>query len=188
MATKRIVLARKYAQAYLNCYALQCSLADLGHWQRAQNFWQSQPALLAALTVGQFTPAEAEQLAAQFVRQFQLAASFKNLFLLLLQARRLSLLAPILGALRILYQRQRQQYLFQVQTAVPATELELAPLKSYLQMQLAAKTGPGVAIELQLNLAPALLAGIKASNELFQWDGSLQGRLARLAAKLELAY
>lgn len=186
MVTKQLVLARKYAQAYLNCFRADLSLTDLPALRQAQVFWQQRPALAACFSLGSFTLPVAQQLAVLFTMRFQLPASCQKLFLLLLQSGRLTLCAAVLGELALLYQQQQQQYCFQVSSVVPLTPPELQQLQHALQKQLTDKLQMPVTIELQTTLVAELLAGVKASNELFQWDGSLQGRLQRLAAKLTL--
>ena len=184
--TKRLLLARKYAQAYLNCFPSALTLADLPTLRRVQLFWQQQPALATSFTQGHFTPVVAHQLAALFTARFQLPVSCQKLFLILLQSGRLALCAAVFSELVLLYQQQHRQYCFQVSSVAPLTTLELQQLQRDLTALLVHKLQMSVTVELQAALAPTLLAGVKASNELFQWDGSLQGRLQRLAAKLTL--
>jgi F-type H+-transporting ATPase subunit delta len=97
-----------------------------------------------------------------------------------MRRRRLNHMAGMAADFRRLYNRQQGIVEATATSAMPLSEDEVAALRQ----RIAAYTGAGTSVDLQLAVDPSLLGGIQVRVGDTLIDGSVRGRLERLRGQL----
>lgn len=174
-------IARPYAKAI---FALTKSDADQQQWQQ---FLNAAASLATAPEVVQHlrTPGFAqniEQWLAEWLqseRQSGLTDQEHNFLRLLEEHARIPVLPEIAAAFAVLCSQSNNTTIVHVKSAQPLKDQECEALSALLQGKL------GCAVELEIESAPELLAGILIEYDGQVIDQSMQGRLQQFARKLD---
>lgn len=174
--TELIRIARPYATAAFEFARLQ---KNLDHWQRLLSFAaqvSSDPQMVRLLT----NPTTAA-LGADLLQEICQTASdlyAENFLRLMAKNGRLLALPVVWQQFTVLQQAYEQQATVEVIAASPLTSEQLQRLSTALTQRLACS------VTLQCRVDPTLLAGLIIRLGDWTLDGSIQGRLNRLAQQL----
>ena len=187
MHSTQILLAQKYAQAYLNCFGTTLTSADLINLQKLQLFITDQKELYLLANFLSSKLAQPNNFTQKLVEKFNLPASFIKFLDLLVQQKVIILLDKILDELIINYQILTKNYIFVIKAVTQLSAEQLKTIKTYLMHEISQLLGYPVTITYDLQLDVSLIAGVQAVNQLFFWDGSVRGRLQKLESALRLS-
>jgi len=187
MHSTQILLAQKYAQAYLNCFSTQLSFTDLANLQKLQLFIAEQKELYLLANFLSSKLAQPNNFTQKLVEKFNLPANFIKFLDLLVQQKVIILLDKILDELIIGYQVLTKNYIFIIKAVVQPSAAQLKTIKTYLIYEISQLLGYPVLVTCNLQLDTSLIAGVQAINQLFFWDGSVRGRLQKLESALRLS-
>lgn len=187
MRSTQILLAQKYAQAYLTCFNAEINSANLINLQKLQQFISEQKNLYLLANFLSSEVARQNNFTQALVTKFSLPINFKNFLDLLVQHRAVLLLAKILEEIIINYQILTKNYKFVIKSVAQLSIEQLETVKIYLTSELSQLLGYPATVTCELQLDTSLIAGMQAINQLFFWDGSVRGRVQKLESALRLS-
>ena len=187
MHSNRVLLAQKYAQAYLQCFGSSLQLIDLANFQKLRCLIADQHELYLLVSFLGANLASQNNFNQQLVSKFSLPVSFIKFLDLLVKQKVVVLLDKILEELIIGYQILTKNYIFVIKSVTPIPVGQLEDLKTYLINEVSLLLGYSVVVTCELQLDQNLIAGLQATNPLFFWDGSVRGRLQKLESALRLS-
>jgi len=172
------VLARRYAQAFMNTYRAECTLSVRQHLQELSAFLRTHNRIIFFLSVSSI-PIDTKMNAISFlIEQFALPGCVHKMITLLLKNRRIFLLKYMLDAFEELYQKEHNISFFEMRSAHPLSTDQRTFLRDFLR----ARTGRDIIYKYVLD--PRLIAGIRMHNKTHMWEYSIAARLC--AVKLSL--
>lgn len=187
MRSTQILLAQKYAQAYLTCFKAELNQADLINLQKLQQFISAQKDLYLLANFLGAKLAQQNNFTQDLATKFSLPVSFTKFLDLLVQHKVVFLLAKILDELIINYQVLTKNYIFVIKSVTQLSAAQLELIKIYLTREVSQLLGYPATVTCELQLDASLVAGIQTVNQLFFWDGSMRGRVQKLESALRLS-
>lgn len=187
MRSTQVLLAQKYAQAYLACFKAELNSTDLANLQKLQQFIAGQKALYLLANFLGAKSAQSHNFTQILVAEFSLPANFTRFLDLLVQHQVVLLLAKILEEIMINYQILTKNYFFVIKSVAQLSTAQLKNIEAYLTNSVSQLLGYPATITCELQLDTSLIAGVQAVNQLFFWDGSVLGRVQKLESALRLS-
>jgi F0F1-type ATP synthase delta subunit len=187
MRSTQVLLAQKYAQAYLTCFSAELNTTDLINLHKLQQFISAQKNLYQLANFLGAKLAQQNNFTQALVTRFDLPVSFTKLLDLLVQHRVVLLLAKILDEIIINYQILTKNYIFVIKSVAELSLQQLELIKAYLTNSVSQLLEYPATVVCELQLDTSLVAGVQAINQLFFWDGSVLGRVQKLESALRLS-
>jgi len=180
MTKNNLILARKYAQAYLNINLNNLNIKDLDKFIIAKDFINTNFSILVILNLSlKFNNNKIrEDLISKFITKFNLNKSFSDLLNLLILNKRIFILSKVLDYIIILYQEDTKNYIFDISSPEDISKNNLNFLVNYLEKKL------NIKVDYNLNINKKLIAGIRAESCNNLWDSSIQGKLQKMLIEL----
>lgn len=168
--TKKII-ARKYAQAYMQVYGQDFTEAMLDKLVALKKFCSVQPTVLFFLMATAIDDGIKIQGISSLVEKFSLGDSFKKLMLLLFMSRRIDFLPLVLDNLFFLYNEKRKIVTFAVTSSHALTNNELQELQQFLIKKI------GGVVFFRHTIDRQLIAGIRMLSDTHIWEYSIAKQL-----------
>lgn len=177
MINNQLIIAKRYAHAFLNVFSL--SSVDLKKLKSAIEFLKQHPEITTFLKIPLLDPRiKCEALKETLVKNFELPSAFDAIIDLLVQKKRSELLLLVLEQIKCDYQEQHAIQQFSISSSA-----ELSPeQKKVLENYLTAATGATIITDYDIDRL--LIAGIRMQSEELQWEYSIAKQLKKIRANL----
>jgi ATP synthase F1 delta subunit len=172
---KSLILARKYAQAFLNAHADEITYDDILQFERAQDYIKPHKAALLLLTLPSFTPAMKRAAVFKILGKFYIPQGFTYLVDLLIEHKRILLLYECITALISLYREQHAIMIFSITSSHELAQTSLDRIQQFLTHATKCVIMYKYAVNTQL------IAGIRLQSATFLWEQSIQKDLKNLS-------
>ena len=170
------LIAKRYAQAFLNLFIDDLTDADFIQVQHSIAFFSQNRPLLALLKVPHI---QAEQKIAALeqvlITNYKLPEAFKKLITLLVHNKRAALILETLEQLKKLYRAHQNIEFYKISSSHVLNDDELKILQKFL----AQKTGRTIFYTYTID--PNLIAGIRMQSNERLWEYSIKKQLASLS-------
>jgi len=169
------IIAKRYAQAFLNLYIQKLTDVDLVNVGAAIDFLAKNRSILALLKVPHITAEDKIAALEQIIIIKQgLPTVFKKLIVVLVHHKRAALLLETLEQLTQLYNAHKHVELYKISSSHALDESDLQALQKFL----AQKTGHLVYYTYTID--PRLIAGVRMQSDQRLWEYSIKKQLASL--------
>lgn len=172
MTIKNSVIAKKYAVAYLNLSIEKLNKQDLLNIRRAYLFLLNHNHAFFLLTLPNISLSAKTNLIDVFLRKFDLSFDLKDLFLLLIQHNRTSMLKDVLKSIIDVYQARKNIMIFDISSSNNLDLQEISVISDFLYKNTKNEILPIYKID------KSLIAGIKLQSGSFLWECSIKKQLA----------
>jgi ATP synthase F1 delta subunit len=172
------ILAKKYAQAFLDTYAHLVTDEVIQAVKAAALFLAKRNDSLFFLRLSVINEDTKKSMLLEVARLFDLQKSLAPLLELLARHNRAFLLKDVLEQMCILYNERMNIMEFNVDGVYALNENELLQIRQFL----AAKTGKKIV--LYPGIEPSLIAGISIKSSTLMWEFSVRKQLDQLKALL----
>jgi F-type H+-transporting ATPase subunit delta len=177
---EQIVIARRYAHAFLNVFIESLSNNDLTNIEQAIDFFTKHKQLIALLKVPHIdTQQKSDALEYILLKIYHLPESFKKLVSLLVSQKRAYYILEVLIQLNEYYQIYKNIEYFQIKSSHQLEQKELELLEQFLKEQTEA------IIIYKYEIDPDLIAGIRMQSNTLLWEYSIQKQLNALTHQLK---
>lgn len=175
---KEQIVAKRYAQAFLNIFPLNAgNLASIHH---AIIFLDQHEEVLSLLKVPMLdTRLKVQALESYLIDRFELPESFRKLIELLAAQKRSYLIVEVLRCIEIEFQERQHIEFFTIASSIPLDESDLNNLKQFLAEQ----TQHTIVYEAHHDAN--LVAGIRMQSAQHLWEYSIRKQLNALRTEIE---
>lgn len=171
------ILARKYAQAYLNLFHNQLSEHDYQKLQMMNEYIEAHRQSVFFLSLKSIPASAKEKIIYELIENYELPFSLKKLFTLLIEQGRAELFGNTIQQLCELYRKMHHIMLFDIQSSYPLDAQEISAINDYLSEQ----TGWNVVSKAEIN--KDLVAGLRLQSDSYVWEYSIRKQLNELTKK-----
>ncbi len=175
MKKAREVLARKYAQAFLNCFIDEIDQTYFAALCDLERYFRSNKKVLYFLSLSNIDQATKETLMHTLFEQFGIAHSGDRLVHTLLISKRGQLLHAVLKHIIVLYKRRKQIMSFLITTSHQLNAQQIAQIQRFL----ARVTGCDILYEYTVD--KGLIAGIRLQSDVLLWEYSIDKQLKSMS-------
>lgn len=173
-----LVIAKKYAQAFLNVYADQMTYDDFFNVCSAAEFFSENKKLLFFLSWPVVATTTKEEALYKILAQCKLSGPFKKLVAILVLHKRTFLIKDVLKQLCILYKKSNNIAAFTISSSHRLHDEEIKMLQEFLA------NITKHAIIYTYSIDKDLIAGIRLQSETFLWEHSIRKQLASIQLPL----
>jgi len=166
---KGAIVAKRYAQAFINIFLDTLSLQDYDNMQRASTSINKQ--VLFFLRLSALDYSVKKNALYTLSKRFKLPLSVQNLLHVLLRDNRAFLICDVLRYVCSLYRRYKHILEFAIISSHPLTKDEIEVIKHFL----AQMTGQDIMYVYKID--KELIAGIRLQSDTFLWEYSICQRL-----------
>lgn len=172
------ILARRYAQAYLNVYIDSISYKDFRAIRSSGAFFNQNKNLLFFLNWPAIKTSEKINALREAMHYCQIPESINRLIDLLAEHKRMFLIGAILQLICKLYEKKHAIAQVTISTSHPVTDQELKVMQQFL----ANKTGLSIIYDYKID--KKLIAGIRLQSDTFLWEYSINKHLESIKLPL----
>lgn len=177
MINNQLIIARRYAQAFLNVFAM--TDLEIKKLQNAIEFLKQNPEIGVFLKIPLLDPQiKRDALKQSIVEKFDLPKSFELIVEALVRKKRSELLLLVLEQIRNSYQEQHNIQLFTISSSSALTDEQKKILEQYLV------DATGATITTHFTIDKKLIAGIRMGSDELQWEHSIAQQLKKIRASL----
>ena len=168
------MLARRYAQAFLNVYGHELVPEVRERLQHLHRFLSAHSSILFFLTIPTIDDEVKKQGLAFLCEKFELPHCVKKSMFLLLASKRALLLEQMLGFIDVLYNKEHAISSFVIRSAHPLSSSHKEVLVGFLKAQ----TGHDIVHNYVLD--KSLIAGIRMCSDTHLWEHSIARQLREI--------
>ncbi len=179
MNLENAVLARKYAQVFLDKAGSSFTIDDYKQLSSVKNFLTNNRRILFLLNISTLEKA-VPQVAAYISQQFNAKQTMQKLIALLVKQRRALLLPDILHHIADLYEEFNNILYFTIKSSHPLNDNELDTVVQFLTN----KSNKRIVYEYQQD--SRLIAGISLTSSTRGWEYTVEGALEKLKQVLTM--
>lgn len=177
MINNQLIIAKRYARAFLNVFSL--SHSDLNKLDNAINFLKQHPEITTFLKIPLLdSHIKLEALKESVINSFELPNAFNSIIELLVRKKRSELLLQVLEQIKNDYQDQHAIQQFLILSSSELTDEQKKVLKQYLI------EATGATITTSYDIDKKLIAGIRMQSGQLQWEYSIAKQLKKIRASL----
>ncbi len=169
--SKAAIVAKRYAQAFINVFLDTLSLQDYDNMQMAAVGINKQ--VLLFLRVPALDYAVKKDALAMLSKRFSLPSSVQKLLQVLLHDNRAFLVCDVLRYVCLLYRQYKHIAEFAIMSSHPLTRDDIEVIKHFL----AQMTGQDIMYTYKID--KELIAGIRLQSDTLLWEYSIRQRLAQ---------
>lgn len=173
-----VIVARKYAQAFVNVHAAAVSVRLLDCFLKAESFLQRQHDVLFLLSIPYLEQQQRNQMVKTLVAYFSLPIQCEQLFLLMILQHRFFLIPEVLWHIAQIYKKRVNTLAFHITSSHELDEAELTEIKLFLEY----KTGKEIIYSYDID--KNLIAGIRLTSEEYTWEYSVRKHINALACSI----
>lgn len=171
----QLLLARRYAQAFINVFGKSLTFKDYQHIKKAQDFFNHNYNLLSLLKVQLIDPIKKiEMLKSVLVEKYHINDSIIQLIELLARDKRTFLIDHVLQYIADLYQEKHTIHIFTIMTSGPINDESREIIKKFLSHLV-----PHAIID-SYTIKKELIAGIAMQSHSLLWEYSIAKDLRTL--------
>jgi ATP synthase F1 delta subunit len=172
---KETMIARKYAEAYLNLYADSISLEDFFALQSIESFLAKHESVLFFLSLSYILPSIKRDYLDKLRIRFGVPESFNQLTRVLIEQKRGFLLDAILRQVDTSYRRRKKILFFTISSSPALTSEQIKNIQGFLAHM------TGCVIMYKYTVDKTLIAGIRLQADTVLWEYSIRKQLDRLS-------
>jgi ATP synthase F1 delta subunit len=177
MNTQVTILARRYAQAYLNLFMDQISEQEYQKLQTMSEFIEAHRQTVFFLGLKSIPEQAKEDIIRNLVEKYKLPSSLIKLVTIIIQHGRAALIGKTLAQICELYRKKHHIMMFNIQSSFPLDQQTLGTVNNFL----AKKTGWSIVSTTELN--KRLIAGIRLQSTVYIWEYSIRKQINELSKK-----
>lgn len=177
MDIRLTILARRYAQAFLNLFMDQLSMREYQKLQAMSEFIQSHRQTTFFLGLQSIPSHDKEKLLLDLIQKYNLPASLNNLVTTLIHHDRAGLLGKILDQICELYRKKNRILSFNIESS---SILEPDQL-DFIHKFLAYNTNSTIVSTAKIN--KELIAGLRLQSDTYLWEYSIRKQINELKRK-----
>lgn len=163
-----MMVARRYAQAYINLYHADLTPDDVKRFKEVERFFDTHPHIISLLKIALIAPGvKISALKDILITQFKLPLSLERLIHLLVKNRRSFLIKDVVREIAALYQEREGYESFIISSSMSLAAQDVELLAQYI----ARNTGHTMLYEYHLD--PSLIAGIRIQSNYTLWEHSV---------------
>jgi ATP synthase F1 delta subunit len=170
------VIAKKYAQAFINVYASGLTGADCDAYESARKFLQTHHRALFFLQLPQLDDSTKKAMIADIVARFNMPDETSKLFWLLIMHDRSFYIPRVLFFIVRLYKRQHAIVDFSVISSHPLDEHKAASIQNFLQHSINKR------VVCTYSVNKYLIAGVRMRSDEYMWEYSARKQIDSLRA------
>jgi ATP synthase F1 delta subunit len=170
-----VVVARKYAQAFVNVYAEEVSLRMLTLFDTASSFLRTNRNVILLLSLPHMDQEQRVQMVHQLVDYFSLPSQCEQLFTVLLSHNRSFLIPIVLWYIVQIYKKRVNIIDFSILSSDELDSIALEQIKRFLEH----KTGKEIMYSHRVD--KKLIAGICLSSDEYVWEYSVRKHINAIA-------
>lgn len=174
MTKGQTILAKKYADAFLNVFIDKLSYEDMSKISAASDFLVAHHALLSFLTWPVIKTEVKVRSLHELLQKFSLDHPFDKLVALLASSKRLHLINAVLKQIYAIYMKRKNMVHVSITSSHQLHESDLATIKQFL-VNIA-----GTSIIYDYTVDKKLIAGIRLQSDVFLWEYSIRKQLAQM--------
>lgn len=177
--SNRQIIARKYAQAFLNIFKEEISFEDFNAIENLETFFRMHKKAIFFLSIPNITSEEKVKHLDELLKNFNLDI-LKPLVRLLIDQKRIFLIDDVLAQIIILYKILKNIMLFNIMTPHQLDKSDIQIIKKFL----ADKTGKIITSKVLLD--KKLIAGLRLQSDTLLWEYSIHKQCERLRQKFNM--
>ncbi len=166
-----VLLAKRYAIAFLNIYFKELSGDDLDNLQSFNNFIKTNRIFYVCLRLPSINVVKTQEIIDKIFELFSLKRSFKKLLMLLLDDGRIEILGKVIDKILIIYRQRSDISFFDVFTSHDVSDLDKNRIIKFID---GISTGRVVA---DFKLDKNLIAGFRIQSNNLLWERSMAKQL-----------
>jgi len=176
----RLIIARKYAKAFLNLFIDEISLDDFQSIKNLERFFQDHKTSLYFLSIPNIKTEKKISLLMELLEKFKLLELLEPLIMLLAEQKRLFLINETLHQIRMLYKERKNIMMFNITSShdVDASDLDI------IEKFLAFKTGKAIMSNYKTD--KCLIAGIRMQSNTLLWEYSIHKQCETLRKQFNI--
>jgi ATP synthase F1 delta subunit len=171
-----LLVAKKYAQAFIRVSGNGLSFSDITNMEKARLFLSHRRRILFFLQLNQFSDKEKEGIITDFMGYFSLPESLSSLISLLIQHNRSSFIPTVFFFIVELYRQKHKIVHFVVKSYPALAENKKQPIKDFLAHSL------NESVTCSFETDKNLIAGVAARSVDYMWEHSVRRQLKSLRA------
>lgn len=172
------VVAKKYAQAFVNVHAVAVSLSILDCFSKSASFLKKNYHIILLLSLPHVIDEQREQMVKNLVAYFSLPLQCERLFLLMILKRHSFLIPAALWYIVQIYRKRVNTLNFCITSSHDLDEIKLKKIKHILEY----KTGKEITYSHETD--KHLIAGLRLSNDEYIWEYSVRKHINALACSV----
>ena len=178
MTHVEVLLAKRYAAAYLNVHAASFTAQNLPALQSLQDFLSQNEELLVLLRLPAVPLTLKLEELKKIIHSYGIPESLVDLVRLVLARGRAELLPEVLKQIRVIYYERHKIMSCVIATSHPVTPSALEIIQRFITR----KTGWNIIYTHVVD--PSLIAGIRVSSDSILWEYSLRKQLNNVSLSL----
>lgn len=167
----RLIIAKKYAQAFINIFKKKLVFDDLKKLESFSQYLRKNRNIFVYAKLSLIDISVKKEVFDKLLFSFNLGNFFSDLVNLLIKHNRISLLPEVLDNIIKIYKNDNNIMEFNVISSDKLTENRLNLIKTFLSN----KTQKYIIIKEKID--PNLIAGLKIYSDEFEWQNSIRHRL-----------
>lgn len=173
-----LTIAKKYAEAYVNCYGHNLDLEEINRIDQAADFIISRRSALALFSVPLLTSNQVQQALEQVLSAYRLPKEFSRLYTILFNRKKILLIADVFKQIVAVYRARHNIMHVSMQSSAPLSETQITSLQKFI----ANHTKKAIVYHTELN--HELIAGIRLQSDSILWEHSVAKALREISKVL----
>jgi len=161
------IIARKYANAFLNLYINEISEADFSSIKKLEKFFDGHRKAIFFLSIPNISDKKKEKLLGELFEEFGVDKLLKPLMNLLFKQKRIFLIDEVLKHIGLLYKERKNIMMFNITSSHQLDNQDLEIIKKFL----AHRTGKKIISEYKID--KSIVAGIRLQSDTLLWEYSI---------------
>ena len=178
MLLKEMMLAKKYAVAFLNCYNENFTSQDIESCISLEKFLKKNIYFYMSLRMPSIPSSAKKTAIANILKPFALKKYFFTLINTLLDSGRIDILHHVLARIRKEYNRQNRIEFFKITSSHPLTASEKIIMKKLLQ----GMTNKNIVTDFAID--ESLIVGLRAQSTISLWERSIKKELSDISTSI----
>lgn len=172
------IVAKKYAQAFINLYGSTMSLEMISQFVRAESFVQANRSVLLLLSLAYIDHEQRLHMIQEFVSHFSLPSACVQLLVVIVSHNRSSLLSLVLWYIVQIYKKQINSIEFAITSSHELDSNSLDQIKHFLER----RTGKHIIYSYAVD--KGLIAGIRLLSNEYVWEYSVRKHINAIACSI----
>lgn len=180
MLLRRQIVAKKYAQAFINLHKNKITPHSLSHLQALENFCRTNKKFFIFLSISSIPYQSKKRALDRMAKALKLEPLTQQLLIVLLQKKRIHLLNLIIHEVIELYKTHMHIETFNIATSHALNENQKKKIIAFIQNA----TKPQTNVKTHFSIDRKLISGIRIKSVTSYWEYSIAQRLAALKKNL----
>jgi len=174
------IIARKYANAFLNLYVDEISEENFNAIKKLEIFFENHKKAIYFLSLPNINDKEKEKLLSELFEKFGINTLLKPLIKLLFNHKRIFLIHQVLRDIRLLYKERKNIMRFTITSSHQLDNHDLETIKKFLVY----KTGKKIISDYKID--KSIVAGIRLQSSTLLWEYSVYKQCETLRKQFKI--